>query len=453
LPRFARSKGSYASCQRLGFSDVSGDSVKVADITAESKAVNFIARIVSVFEVKEFTREDGAIGRVVNLIVGDETGKIRVTLWDNNAVLIKTGKIKVGQTIQLSGYVKRGYSGIEIHVGNNDILTESEEQIEVTKRVQQIKDIKNDMGDLNLTGKILEISDTWTFQRKDGTAGKVGNLLLGDATGAIRVILWDEKAEILTGVECGDTIDVINGYAQENKFSHKVELQIGKQGIIRKSEKQIEYEEKFLPIVDITAGLYNLNIFGKVLEISEMRTFEKKDGALGRVGNLLLGDATGKIRVSLWDEKTDILEEVNIDETVEVLHAYSQENAFSQQVELNLGARGVIRKSGKTVEYREKFTDVADIIPGKSYSVKGKVSEIGDLREFEREDGTESAVSNLELKDETGSIKLTLWGDQAYVIESLDIDSEIEIINAYAKNGLNEKIELSVGNRSRVVII
>jgi len=278
------------------------------------------------------------------------------------------------------------------------------------------------------------------------------NLLLGDSTGAIRVVLWDEKADILTGVECGDAIDVINGYARENTFSHKVELQIGNQGIIRKSEKQIEYKEKFLPIADIMADMYDINIIGKVLDISVVRTFEKKNGSPGKVRNLLLGDATGKISVSLWDEKIDFLGEVNFDETVEVLHADSRENVFSQQVELNLGARGVIRKSEKTVEYREKFTDIADIISGKSYSVHGKVSEIGDLREFEREDGTESAVSNIELKDETGSIKLTLWGDKAYLIEDLDIDSEIQIFNAYAKNGLNEKIELSVGNRSRMVI-
>ena len=437
----------------MGFSDVGGDCVKVADITAENKTVNFIARIVSTFEVKEFTRDDGTIGKVGNLIVGDETGKIRVTLWDNIADLIKTEKIKVGQTVQISGYVKRGYSGIEVNVGNNDILTESEEQIKVTKMVQQIKDIKDGMGDLNLTGKVLEISDVRTFQRKDGNAGKVGNLLLGDATGTIRVTLWDEKTDILTDIEYGDTVEVINGYTQENTFSHKVELQIGNQGMIRKSEKQIEYEEKAIPIADITADMTNINIFGKVLDISVMRTFEKKDGSPGRVRNLLLGDATGKISVSLWDEKTDFLEEVNFDETVEVLHADSRENVFSQQVELNLGARGVIRKSGKTVEYREKFTDIADIIPGKSYSVQGKVSEIGDLREFEREDGTESSVANLELKDETGIIKLTLWGDQAYVIENLDIDSEIQIINAYAKKGLYEITELSVGNRSRVVIL
>jgi replication factor A1 len=437
----------------LGFSDVDGDSVKVADITDENNNVSFIGKIVSAFEVKEFTRDDGTVGRVGNLIVGDETGKIRITLWDNVADLIKTGKIKVGQTIQISGYVRLGYSGVEVHVGNNDILTESEEQIEVGERVQQIKAIRDGMGDLNFTGKVLEISDVRVFQRKDGTSGKVGNLLIGDSTGAIRVIFWDEKTDILTNVKCGDAIDVINGYARENAFSHKVELQIGKHGIIQKSEKQIEYEEKFLPIADILADTYDINLFGKVLDISAARTFEKKNGSSGKVQNFLLGDATGKISVSLWDEKVDLLEGVNFDETVEVLHAYSRENVFSQQVELNLGTRGVIRKSEKKVEYREKFTDIVDIIPGKSYSVQGKVSEIGDLREFEREDETENAVANLELKDETGSIKLTLWGDQAYVIESLDIDSEVQIINAYAKKGLYEIIELSVGNRSRVVIL
>ena len=187
-----------------------------------------------------------------------------------------------------------------------------------------------------------------------------------------------------------------------------MELQIGNQGIIQKSKKKIEYKEKFLSIADIKAEMYDINIVGKVLDISAVRTFQKKDGSSGMVRNFLLGDATGKISVSLWDAKIDFLEEVNFNETVEVLHADSRENVFSQQVELNLGAKGVIRKSKKTVKYREKFTDIADIIPGKSYSVQGKVSEIGDLREFEREDGTESVVqiSNLKTKQAASSNSL-----------------------------------------------
>ena len=437
----------------LGFSDVGRDSVKIENITAESGPVNFVARVVSVFDTKEFTRNDGTIGRVGNLIVGDDTGKIRVTLWDNMADLIKAEKVKVGQTLQISGYAKQGYSGVEVNVGNNGVLTESEEEIDVAANSQKIKDIKDGMGDLNLTGKVLEISEVRTFQRKDGKSGRVGNLLLGDSTGTLRVTLWDEKSDFLNQIEYGDTVELINAYARENAFTQKVELQIGNRSIIRKSEKKVEYEEEFAPIADIKADMNNINVSGRVLDIAEIRTFEKKDGSTGRVGNLLLGDSTGKIRLTLWDEKTDFLDEVDFDETVEVLHAYSRENAFSQQIELNLGSKGIIQKTEKKIEYREKFTDIADIIPGESYSVHGKISEIGELREFEREDGTASVVSNLELTDETGSIRLTLWGEQAYVIEDLDIDSEIQIIDAYAKYGLNEEIELSVGNRSRVIIL
>jgi replication factor A1 len=438
----------------LGFSDAGRDSVKIEDITAESGPVNFVARIVSVFDIKEFTRNDGTTGRVGNIVVGDETGKIRLTLWDNMADLIKNGKVKAGQTVQISGFAKQGYSGVEVNIGNNGVLTESDKEVDVASASsQKIKDVKDGMGDLNLTGKVLEISEVRTFQKKDGNVGRVGNLLIGDATGTLRVTLWDEKTDFLNQIEYEDTVELINAYARENAFTQKVEIQIGNRSIIRKSEKKIEYKEEFTPISDIKADMNNINISGRVLDIAEIRTFEKKDGSTGRVGNLLLGDSTGKIRLALWDEKTDFLDEVDFDETVEVLHAYSRENAFSQQVELNLGARGVIQKSEKIVEYKEKFTDIADVTAGESYSVQGKVSEVGELREFEREDGTENVVANLRLKDETGSIKLTLWGDQAYVIEDLDIDSELQIIDAYAKYGLNEEIELSVGNRSRVIIL
>jgi replication factor A1 len=147
-------KGFLCLYQRIGFSDSGGDIMKIADITSDIKAISFTANIVSASEIKEFNRDDGTNGKVVNIIVGDETGKIRVTLWHNNADLIKTGKIKAGQTVQISGYVKKGSSGAEVHVGNNDVLIKSTEQIEVNERAQQIKDIKDGMFDLNLTGKI-----------------------------------------------------------------------------------------------------------------------------------------------------------------------------------------------------------------------------------------------------------------------------------------------------------
>src|SRR5690606_22150180 len=131
------------------------------------------------------------------------------------------------QTFQISGYVKQGYSGVEVNIGNNGVLAKSEEDIDVAASSQKIKDVKDGMGDLNLTGKVLEISEIRTFQRKDDSSGKVGNLLLGDDTGTLRVTLWDDKTEFLNQIEYGDTVELINAYARENAFTQKIELQVG----------------------------------------------------------------------------------------------------------------------------------------------------------------------------------------------------------------------------------
>ena len=106
-----------------------------------------------------------------------------------------------------------------------------------------------------MTGKVLEISEVRTFQRKDGTSGKVGNLLLGDSTGTVRVTLWDDRTEFLNQVEYGDTVDLVNAYARENAFTQKVKLQVGNRSIIKKSEKKVEYEEEFTPVEGIKADM------------------------------------------------------------------------------------------------------------------------------------------------------------------------------------------------------
>ena len=260
----------------LGFSDAAENSIKIENITPESGPVNFIARIISVFDTKEFTRNDGTIGRVGNLIVGDETGKVKLTLWDNMADLIKMGKIKAGQSVQVSGFAKQGYSGVEVNIGNNGVLTESEEEIDVVSNSYKIKDIKDGMGDINLNGKVLEVSEIRTFQRKDGNSGRVGNLMLGDETGTLRVTLWDDKTDFLSQVEYGDSIELINAYARENAFSQKVELQVGNRSIIRKSEKKIEYEEEFTPIDDIKADMNNINSQEGSLISRKSGLFEEK---------------------------------------------------------------------------------------------------------------------------------------------------------------------------------
>ncbi len=332
----------------LGAGDTHGEGMgntiqKIADIAPGTGNVGLVAKVMSVFPAKEFNRNDGTIGRVANVIVADETGSIRLTLWDDKADLVKTGDITVGQTFQISGYVKEGYSGIEVNIGNNGVLCETDEKIEASVASTKITDIKNGMSDINLRARVLDIADIKTFNRKDGSTGRVSNITVGDDTGKIRVTLWDEKTDLLSGLKANDSIEIINAYARENNFS--------------------------------------------------------------------------------------------------------------QQVEVQVGNRTIVKQTDKDVAYFENFTPISDIIPGESYSVKGSISGIGDRRDFTRDDGTENSVSNIYVSDDTGRIRIALWGEHASLIDEIDIDTEIEIIDAFSKSGFNDEIELSAGNRTRIIIL
>ena len=327
----------------LGITDTGREVTKISAITADSNNVNFIAKVMSVFDVREFNRNDGTIGKVGNITVADETGSIRLTLWDDKADLITAGSIEIGQNMQISGYVKDGYSGVEVNIGKNGVFTETDEDVDATMNSQKIVDVKDGMGDINLCGRVVDISD--------------------------------------------------------------------------------------------------------------VRTFSKKDGGEGRVCNITIGDETGKIRVTLWDEKTDFTKEISFDDSIEIINGYARENNFNQQVEIQVGNRSVIKKTDTTVEYKETFTPIADIVPGESYSIEGAVSGLGELREFSRDDGTLNMVSNIYVSDDSGRIRIALWGDHAPLVDELDIDTGIQVIDAYSKSGFNDEIELSVGNRSRVVVL
>ncbi|MFQ6073398.1 MAG: OB-fold nucleic acid binding domain-containing protein, partial [Methanosarcinales archaeon] len=96
------------------------DSVKkISTINYDDKKVSFIGKVLSVSHVREFKKHDGSIGRVANIKIGDDTGTIRLNLWNEKADLVKKGKIEIGQNLRVSGTVREGYYGIEVNIGRS----------------------------------------------------------------------------------------------------------------------------------------------------------------------------------------------------------------------------------------------------------------------------------------------------------------------------------------------
>jgi len=130
-----------------------------------------------------------------------------------------------------------------------------------------------------------------------------------------------------------------------------------------------EAKRKELKIKNVVSGIRSVDLLGRVVNISEKREFEKEDRK-GSVVNVLLGDETGTIRLSLWDREIDVLDSLGISENdvVKIANGYVKEDNRGNN-ELRLGKFGKIEKiEGADIE--RGFDEI-------------KVKDIGDLKERE----------------------------------------------------------------------
>ncbi len=323
----------------------------------------------------------------------------------------------------------------------------------------KIKNLVPGMQSVDITGRVVRTYGVRTFDRETGS-GKVSNLLIMDETGNVRVVLWGEKAEPVEKdmVKRGDVVQVRAGYTRTG-LSGDVEVHVGRRGRIlvnpAMAEPIPELEETKVSISEVKVGMRDVDVEGVVSGISNVRTFNRADGASGRVATLFLRDQTGEIRVSLWNDKTEGLEQMQKGSPVRISGAYTKAG-LNGSVELHCSGDSEIRVGeGVQVELPEiepKIIALSELDDGmQSVDVGGRVQRTLGRRTFTRLNGQEGKVANLIVSDGSAEVRLVLWGEAAEMADKLAEGSHIRVENAYTKLGLNQEMEVHVGWRGRVV--
>jgi replication factor A1 len=105
-------------------SSESEELVKVETLTPNSRGVNTIVKVVSKGEVRSVTGRDYSVRRVADALVGDETGSLYMTLWDD-----KIDAINDGTTLQITnGYINLFRGNMRLNIGkygSYEVLEES----------------------------------------------------------------------------------------------------------------------------------------------------------------------------------------------------------------------------------------------------------------------------------------------------------------------------------------
>ncbi len=315
------------------------------------------------------------------------------------------------------------------------------------EEAETIADIEPGMNDVKFLGKVTAIGDVRTFERDgDDAEGRVCNVEVADASGSVRVALWDELATAADEqLEVGQVLRVMGrpkeGYSGLEVSADKVEPDDD-------AEVDVQVLDTYR-VEDLSLGASDVDLVGKVLDADSVRTFSRDDGSEGRVANLTVGDETGRVRITLWDDKADLAEEFEAGEVVEIGDGYVRER--DGDLELHVGDRGTVERVDEDVEYVPETADIADLEIGQTVDVAGGVIETDPKRTFDRDDGSEGQVRNVRIKDGTGEIRVALWGEKADA--DVDLADHVVLTDVQIKDGWQDDLEASANWRSTVSVL
>jgi len=436
---------------------------KIADLEPGTQHINLLGRVMSISNVKKFTSKKGREGKLANLILADETGRIRVVFWTENIKLLD--KIQEGDVVQINDVeVKQGFREDETHLNIRSSLekldpTEYPDLPPYNDKITPLSEVKGE-EEVNVVGRIIRIPRIRSFDR-NGREGKVASLELQDKSGTMQLTLWNKDTQIIEDLELaeGDSIKVMG--AQSRVRDGEVSLNHSWTGRIIKGDFDVpEYQENIIKIGD-AHEMRNVTILVLISKVYDTITFERDDGSVGKVKSLELEDDTGSIRVTLWNEDTDLaVKKMDILKIIGGNIEFDDYSGTNYRVNTNWNSKLIVNppidnnlkllleEVGKYLK-PVKIGDLNNIEEdGEEVDVVGRVVNLYEPNEFQRDDGSLGMVRTIEMADDTGMVRVSLWDNKAE--HPLKEGDAIKIENARIRLG-DYQVDLSVGRTSLII--
>ncbi len=160
--------------------------------------------------------------------------------------------------------------------------------------------------------------------------------------------------------------------------------------------------------------------FAKVVDKTEPKEFDRKDGEKGWVATLLVGDETGTTRVVLWDERAGAVLEIALGDVLEVIGRHPGKNMREIYALALRKATCEITCTAPAGNGLALSTEPVDL----------DVCLIGAdaPRTFTRRDGTTGEMQECVIGDATGTARLVVWAPD--LLRDIPAGSAIHIAGA-----------------------
>jgi replication factor A1 len=323
-------------CEVLGGEAVA-PSLLLRDLIPGLNGVSVVGRVVAVFSPRAFN--GNRKGRFASLLIVDESGVLRVVLWNDKASLVEAGGVKVGEVIRFRRvYTREDFGGrVEVHVGEKSVVEVNPEDV-MSKDYPSISKFTTKIGELsgvrrnskvNLAGTVKRLGSVSQFERPDSSSGKVMRFVLSDGTGEVSVVVWNEKVDEVEGLlKAGAGLQAVNAKVKK-AAGGELEVHVD-------SSTYVGFEafSEFSPLESLKEGLDRVNVVGELATKPMVRDVKTSKQEVLKLATFELKDETGRMWVSAWRNHADSVKELNVGDRLIIKNAYVKKG-FGDQLELS----------------------------------------------------------------------------------------------------------------------
>jgi len=196
------------------------------------------------------------------------------------------------------------------------------------------------LHDVTIAGRVIVVYPPRAFNGE--RSGKVANLMIADKDSTLRVVLWNDKVDLVeSGVlKTGQVISFFHGYTR-NDYEGKLELHLGSKSSIEvepanvKADDYLTFVKLATKINEIAKESSTTHLVGRVKEIFPASTFMRSDMSTGVIMRFTLADETGEIPVVVWNEKAKELENLKVNTNLQLVNAKVKGNGSELEVHIN----------------------------------------------------------------------------------------------------------------------
>jgi replication factor A1 len=300
---------------------------------------------------------------------------------------------------------------------------------------QRIVSVHAGLNNSTITGQVVSVGENREFTRTDGSQGKVLRMRVGDGSGEITCVFWDNLADMVAreGLTPGSQVRLLHGYTKQ-AMGGEVEFHLGSRAslqILRRSSEQI------------TIGTPDTSVNFRASDILRIRLLrlQKSQSDKGPTW-ALCSDGSALLTVKFWDNQAQEILSFGEGSIVKIHNHWVTER--NGMVYLNVGSKSTVERAAEGEVGGVPFSSIGAIKPGPVlWSISGKIIERGEPREIETREGRRTRVSNINLEDSSSRIRVSFWDAHAEKTESLRIGDSIRLVGIKVRENMNGEKEAS----------